>query len=939
MAGEDMDVDDLIAGLGDSDDDDDDSDLGLPDDNDNDASQEAAADGTGPGPTGRAWEDWGEYFDPGSQNYYYHNAVTGEVQWEAPAGSPPDIFAFPQAESPQAESPQAASEFVAEVADPGPVDAAPQVQVSRADDVADVLADLGSDDSDTETEDDDDGGLMGVFSSSPRFQGGDTAPATASTDETSSVEVAVQRRETVQQPLAPDQAVAIHSQAAVLHSQAASYIQATREEAAKHEEPPMEASPAIEPSPAMNLPPTRSPQADEPSTKREEPAIEASPAVEASPQPAIVQEVVAVPQNAAMGIALKNSQSAVPAFAQEVAPKQAVAPKQEIVEQPIISSEAAVASSRSSRSALHGQAVQAASITLFDAVDDGKTISESTSKPPREEHIEQPPREVTLSFRDAGLSSLSTVQLDVHPPLLSLCLAGNNFADHTELASHLSRLEALTNLDISRCRLKQLPLLVHCRSLEVFNASDNFAISSRGLLYCTSLRRVLLRRNRLRHIEQMETLNKMEELDVSHNQLGPTPGAALRALGGCAALRVLNVAGNPFAKADHRSQVRNFVPSLVMIDGHPVQRRLPPPSAATPVRSSRSGAKVSRPATEPRNAVARVGARAKRPEPAAAVAREPAEARVAAVESREPTAAEVRPQVADSTNVSSFSPPKPAPTELSELALHAAAMQREFALMFSRQRPPEPPEPPASYVVDASLLSSIIAESPDPSRHPPLEPGPLMSPSPERQQFQPQAPVVFCPSPEGIAPAALRASTPPQSNSLSTLRVRSPSPLDSSLLPLGLSSLGSPLRCSEPSGPKSPCRTGGRRIGATPATSVAFASEEKPLTDAPMRSSITPASPAVSAYMSPLPPAFHSSQAAAYAVHTDVRRFKAEDQFDRHLKLLERVAPRSLNLAEPARSPSPSPLPGAEGDLKALRESLRDFIGHKRALAEQYRSS
>lgn len=52
---------------------------------------------------------------------------------------------------------------------------------------------------------------------------------------------------------------------------------------------------------------------------------------------------------------------------------------------------------------------------------------------------------------------------------------------------------------------------------------------------------------RLSAAQQVEMLQRLQELDLSHNKLGPTAQAALRAAAGCSHLRVLRIVGNPLA--------------------------------------------------------------------------------------------------------------------------------------------------------------------------------------------------------------------------------------------------------------------------------------------------------------------------------------------------------------------------------------------------------
>eukprot|EP00927_Polykrikos_kofoidii_P002496 TRINITY_DN10992_c0_g1_i1.p1 TRINITY_DN10992_c0_g1~~TRINITY_DN10992_c0_g1_i1.p1 ORF type:complete len:1064 (+),score=189.95 TRINITY_DN10992_c0_g1_i1:58-3249(+) len=152
--------------------------------------------------------------------------------------------------------------------------------------------------------------------------------------------------------------------------------------------------------------------------------------------------------------------------------------------------------------------------------------------------------------------------------LLRLVISGNEFADAEALAVPLSRLESLTELDMSSNRLSRLPMLQRLRRLVRFDASRNSLKSSRGLLYCASLQFVSLAHNQLRRVEQLETLQALDVLDVSHNKLGPTPLAALRPLAACRHLRELRVEGNPLSAAGtaHRGQLASLIPSLIFVD-------------------------------------------------------------------------------------------------------------------------------------------------------------------------------------------------------------------------------------------------------------------------------------------------------------------------------------------------------------------------------------
>lgn len=178
----------------------------------------------------------------------------------------------------------------------------------------------------------------------------------------------------------------------------------------------------------------------------------------------------------------------------------------------------------------------------------------------------------SLNLQDLQLRSIAPLGLESLSALRSLSLAGNHLTEAPSLQESLSHLVGLTELDISRCRLKSLPLLEHNSNLTHFNASENLLTSSRGLVYCMSVRFLLLAHNRLKRVDQLETLQNLEELDVSHNRLGPTAQAAMRNVAACARLQVLRVKGNPFAEvAAHRAQLTNLIPSLLVVDDRKLQ--------------------------------------------------------------------------------------------------------------------------------------------------------------------------------------------------------------------------------------------------------------------------------------------------------------------------------------------------------------------------------
>jgi len=187
------------------------------------------------------------------------------------------------------------------------------------------------------------------------------------------------------------------------------------------------------------------------------------------------------------------------------------------------------------------------------------------------QHLSQDGTTFTLS--GCQLDCLGHFHLETLPTLKVLRLSGNVLPDiHTWEAS-VAKFTALTHLDLSACQLKQIPVLSSLRCLTHFQASGNVLTSSRGLLFCVSLQCVVLSHNRLRRVEQFETLQKLEELDVSHNQLGPTALAALRTVAACSRLTIIRVRGNPFAAhAAYRMQLSDLIPSLALVDDRKVQQ-------------------------------------------------------------------------------------------------------------------------------------------------------------------------------------------------------------------------------------------------------------------------------------------------------------------------------------------------------------------------------
>mmetsp|Transcript_47846 Transcript_47846/g.137798 ORF Transcript_47846/g.137798 Transcript_47846/m.137798 type:complete len:296 (+) Transcript_47846:73-960(+) len=152
----------------------------------------------------------------------------------------------------------------------------------------------------------------------------------------------------------------------------------------------------------------------------------------------------------------------------------------------------------------------------------------------------------------------------------SVSLSGARIPDLGELAAGLAPLSMLLCLDLSGCQLVRLPQLSGpaARSLSRLDASRNALEVTDGVRHCCALRQLLLAHNRLRHVGHLDKLPKLEELDVSHNLLGPTPGASLHMVGACDRLRSVWISGNPLAElANHRAQLVDLIPSLVLVDG------------------------------------------------------------------------------------------------------------------------------------------------------------------------------------------------------------------------------------------------------------------------------------------------------------------------------------------------------------------------------------
>ncbi|OLP93981.1 BTB and MATH domain-containing protein 40 [Symbiodinium microadriaticum] len=129
--------------------------------------------------------------------------------------------------------------------------------------------------------------------------------------------------------------------------------------------------------------------------------------------------------------------------------------------------------------------------------------------------------------------------------------------------------------------LTTLPDLRGLSHVTILDASDNRLVSvARLSAQMPALRRLRLARNRLRRVERLGDLPKLQLLDVSENLLGPTPGAALHMIGNCSELRAIFVAGNPFVEIAedlraYRYQLLDLVPSLRFIDGEAVGKARP----------------------------------------------------------------------------------------------------------------------------------------------------------------------------------------------------------------------------------------------------------------------------------------------------------------------------------------------------------------------------
>eukprot|EP00930_Biecheleria_cincta_P084171 TRINITY_DN7365_c0_g1_i1.p1 TRINITY_DN7365_c0_g1~~TRINITY_DN7365_c0_g1_i1.p1 ORF type:complete len:800 (-),score=133.91 TRINITY_DN7365_c0_g1_i1:834-3233(-) len=199
-----------------------------------------------------------------------------------------------------------------------------------------------------------------------------------------------------------------------------------------------------------------------------------------------------------------------------------------------------------------------------------------------------------LNLQNLQLCSLRLNSAQFLPAsLTSLCLSGNAFEDMGELAEQLSPLTCLVELDLSRCRLTRLPEFPRLPCLVHLDISKNSLLSCVGLYKCSSLLRLSLSRNRLHHLEQLEMLLRLEELDASQNHLGPKT-QALRNVAACTKLRAMWVEGNPLAKdKSYRGMLLSLFPSLVLLDDKLVRpQRLPAHKPAAKGKANSKATKV-----------------------------------------------------------------------------------------------------------------------------------------------------------------------------------------------------------------------------------------------------------------------------------------------------------------------------------------------------------
>eukprot|EP00439_Symbiodinium_sp_Y106_P052235 s451_g6.t9 len=169
---------------------------------------------------------------------------------------------------------------------------------------------------------------------------------------------------------------------------------------------------------------------------------------------------------------------------------------------------------------------------------------------------------------------------------------------HRATAEHVlyesRRLQLQAHRDLLRFAmscLEQLEAFEGFSHVTILDASDNrhraqdtdstWLVSvARLSAHMPALRRLRLARNRLRRVERLGDLPKLQLLDVCENLLGPTPGAALHMIGNCSELRAIFVAGNPFVEIAedlraYRYQLLDLVPSLRFIDGEAVGKARP----------------------------------------------------------------------------------------------------------------------------------------------------------------------------------------------------------------------------------------------------------------------------------------------------------------------------------------------------------------------------